>query len=108
MYHDKPRVPLFKKWLRPLVIVLILGVLCWGGILWQQNVTRDLDQQAAQQLKETVQRAAVQCYAVEGVFPENLEHLEENYGLQINHEKFIVTYDAFSSNLMPDIQVLQK
>ena len=69
MYHDKPRVPLSKKWLRPLVIVLILGVLCWGGILWQQNVTRDLDQQAAQQLKETVQRAAVQCYAVEGVFP---------------------------------------
>ena len=55
-----------------------------------------------------MQRAAVQCYAVEGVFPENLEHLEENYGLQINHEKFIVTYDAFSSNLMPDIQVLQK
>ena len=50
----------------------------------------------------------MQCYVVEGVYPENLSYLEENYGLQINTRDFYVAYDAFASNLPPDIRVRAK
>ena len=48
------------------------------------------------------------CYAAEGVYPPDLAYLEEHYGVQINEKHFAVYYDAFASNMMPDITVLEK
>ena len=50
----------------------------------------------------------MQCYAVEGSYPASLDYLEENYGLLVNHDRFIVTYEAFASNLMPQVNVLER
>lgn len=63
-------------------------------------------EQSAQSVEDTVMRSAMQCYAVEGVYPQSLDYLEEHYGLVINHDRYIVSYDAFSSNLPPQINVL--
>ena len=57
---------------------------------------------------KAVLEAAVQCYAVEGRYPESLDRLEREYGVQINHDRYIVTYDVFATNQLPDVQVLQK
>ena len=59
-------------------------------------------------LRQAVLEAAVQCYAVEGRYPESLDRLEREYGVQINHDRYIVTYDVFATNQLPDVQVLQK
>ena len=59
-------------------------------------------------IRDAVQRSALQCYAVEGVYPPSLEYLQDNYGLQINTEDFYVTYDAFASNLPPAIRVTSR
>ena len=40
--------------------------------------------------------------------PDNLDYLKERYGLVYNEDLFFVSYDAFASNLMPDIQVTRK
>ena len=53
-------------------------------------------------------RAALTCYAVEGAYPQSLEELERGYGLAYNKDAYIVSYDAFASNIMPNIQVLRK
>ena len=47
------------------------------------------------------------CYAAEGIYPPNLEYLEEYYGLQIDETRYTVHYSAFAENLMPDITVLE-
>lgn len=60
-----------------------------------------------QQLEEAVRRSAVACYAAEGIYPPDLEYLEEHYGLQVDQERYTVIYNAFASNLMPDITVLE-
>ena len=57
---------------------------------------------------DAVRRAALTCYAVEGVYPQSLEELERGYGLAYNKDAYIVSYDAFASNIMPNIQVLRK
>lgn len=56
-------------------------------------------------LSESVRKAAVHCYAVEGQYPENVAYLKENYGLTYNEKRFKVHYEMIGSNLMPDIFV---
>ncbi len=60
------------------------------------------------QLEEALRRAAVCCYANEGAYPPDLAYLVENYGVQIDNDRFTVHYELFASNLMPDITVLDK
>lgn len=108
MYHDHPYKSIRKKVLAAVAavaaaIVVLLGVTQLYGL-----VSRDMDEQAAAALRQAVVDAAVQCYAVEGKYPESLDVLENEYGVQINHARFIVTYDVYASNQLPDITVLEK
>ena len=66
---------------------------------------QEKSEEGAQAIRDAVLRSARQCYVVEGVYPPDLEYLEENYGLRINTEHYYITYDAFSSNLAPDVIV---
>ena len=55
-----------------------------------------------------VKNAVLTCYAVEGTYPESLEYLREHYKLAYNTERFVVEYDAFASNVMPEIVVRER
>lgn len=83
-----------------LLLLALLTVLCFG------HSGRDISEEGAAAIRETVRRSALQCYVVEGVYPPDLQYLEENYGLQINTEDYLVVYDCFASNLPPSIRVI--
>lgn len=108
MYHDRSPLSRLKAARRVLLVLLLAAVVILGCAWGAGRVGADLDGQGAAALKNTVMRSAVQCYAVEGYYPEDLSYLTEHYGLQINHERYIVVYEAFASNLPPQITVLQK
>lgn len=59
-------------------------------------------------VRMAVKNAALTCYSVEGAYPDDIEYLRENYGLAFNDERYVVFYDAFASNLMPSIRVVEK
>ena len=59
-------------------------------------------------VEDAVRSAALTCYAVEGAYPPGLEYLRENYGLAYDEDQYFVIYDAFASNLMPEIRVIQR
>ena len=61
-----------------------------------------------QQLETALRRAAVTCYAAEGVYPPTLEYLTVHYGVQIDEDRYQVFYEIFADNLMPNITVLEK
>lgn len=63
--------------------------------------------EGAATLQKAIQRASVQCYAIEGRYPASVDYLVENYGIQIDTEKYAVFYEGFASNMMPDITVTQ-
>ena len=71
-------------------------------------MAREYDDGSAAAIREAVQRSALQCYAVEGAYPSDLQYLEDNYGLQVNKQDFYVTYDAFASNLPPTVRVTRR
>ena len=58
-------------------------------------------------LEESIQRATVTCYAIEGSFPANISYIEEHYGVRIDRSKYAVFYEIFASNLWPEIVVIE-
>ena len=89
-----------------LVALLAAATICFSCILIGRHLDNNIAEQSLKSVKDSVLRSAVQCYAVEGVYSSSLEYLEKNYGLVINHSEYIVSYEAFSSNLMPSVTVL--
>ena len=87
------------------VLVTVVLVICLCVPL-ARTVRSDMRDDATQSIRRSVLATAVQCYSVEGVYPSDLSYLEDHYGLQINHDEYIVTYDLVASNLPPDVTVL--
>ena len=91
-----------------LLPMAVTALFLLGFITALSNLSGAQDQESQRQLEDSLRRAAVACYAVEGIYPPNLEYLEEHYGLQIDRDRYVIYYDIFGSNLMPDITVLEK
>ena len=70
------------------------------------NLNQEQSAEGKQQLENAIKKAAVSCYATEGIYPPNLQHLIDHYGIQINTAQYTVIYEPIASNLMPDITVL--
>lgn len=64
-------------------------------------------EEGARRLEEAIRRAAVSCYADEGVYPPTLESLVQRYGIQVG-EDYTVFYEAYAENLMPEITVVAR
>jgi len=79
-----------------------------GFLILISAITTTSDSQETQLVYDAVKNAALTCYAAEGSYPENLQYLRDHYKLAYNQEKFVVEYDAFASNLMPTINVLER
>jgi len=58
-------------------------------------------------LEDSLRRAAVACYAAEGVYPPDVAYLETHYGVQIDDARYTVFYEIFAENLMPQITVVE-
>ena len=103
MYSDKKK-PLILRLIPAIVVIVIAGLL----VLFFSARGSDLTEESASAIKAAVERSAKQCYAVEGVYPPNLQYLQDNYGLQVNTDDFFISYEAFASNLPPDVVVKVK
>lgn len=55
--------------------------------------------------ENAVRRCAVECYAIEGSYPEELDYIVSQYGLTYDRERFFIHYKHLGSNLMPEIKV---
>jgi hypothetical protein len=72
------------------------------------NAQRKSNEESYNILSDAIIRSAVQCYAIEGFYPPDIEYLENNYGLLVDHNKYFVSYSVFASNIIPEVQVFLK
>ena len=104
MPMGRDRISAIFRWLAALLAALCL-VLFISSLA---SVDRQQGEEGRQQLETALRRAAVACYAAEGIYPPTVEYLQQHYGVQIEEERYIVFYEIFANNLMPDITVLEK
>lgn len=96
-----------KAWSSLLAIVMAL-ILLMGFLFALGNLKQGYAREGRQQLEDALRRAAVACYAAEGIYPPTLEYLVQHYGVQIDEERYTVFYEVYAENLMPEITVLEK
>lgn len=66
---------------------------------------RGAEGEQLQIVDRAVWRAVMQCYAVEGAYPSDLQYLVDHYGLSVDPERYTVHYFAQGANLRPDVRV---
>ena len=100
--------PDFKQhiafWL-PIVAFLLLFTLFLKGVQSIEGTTLTKQQES---LETALSRSIAQCYAVEGFYPPSLTYLKEHYGLTFDSSVFLVDYEYYGNNLLPDVTVLRK
>lgn len=105
MYHEVTfKQERRRREKRLLIAVMIIAILVAGWLIlgMAQSKARE---QAAVSVRESVLTAAKQCCAVEGSYPSSLSHLEDSYGLVINHDDYVVSYEWFADNVLPSVVV---
>ena len=83
-----------------IALFLLVSTLATGG------ASDKIQTKQLEFLEDAVRRSAVQCFALEGHFPDSLSYLEEKYGLIIDRNNFAVYYESMGGNLLPQIRVI--
>lgn len=96
------------RYIAPVVgIALFCIVLMWFFIALNsaENAART---QRLEAVKRSVENGITLCYSIEGSYPENLDYLRENYGVNYDSERYLVHYDCFAANVRPSVTVMEK
>jgi hypothetical protein len=88
-------------------ILLFVAVIA-AFVLLVNNITNKNDGRELQIVRDAVKNAALTCYAVEGMYPDDLTYLRQHYNLSFNEDKYMVYYRPFASNIMPSIKVVER
>lgn len=94
-----PRRRRFSPWLLAALTPLLF-------YLFLSHAEAQVEAEGLRRVEEAVRRAAVECYALEGAYPETLDYLRRHYALSTDASRYFIAYDFLGSNLMPDITVL--
>lgn len=93
---------------RVLWVALIAAVLALAIVWGTGGLSNTVTDKQAQFVADSVRRSSVQCYAIEGRFPPTVggvEYLEKNYGLIVDHSRYVVYYESLGDNLIPQIRI---
>lgn len=85
------------------ILVSLLIILMVGSSLIRLN--RQSREAGLRVAGEALERAVMQCYALEGAYPPSLDYLVENYGLLVNQGKYVYLYEPVAGNIHPIIGV---
>ena len=88
--------------------ILIFVALIAAFVLLINNITNKNNGRELEIVRDAVKNAALTCYEVEGMYPDDLEYLREHYNLSYNEERYHVFYEPLASNLMPSIKVAER
>lgn len=96
----------------PVKMYIVSTVLFTLTIVWFLVSVGNADKAAREKqcssVEDEIMNGAVLCYSIEGEYPPNLSYLEENYGITVNSDKYIVGYDYFGANIRPTITVVER
>lgn len=105
MYHEITYAELARRRRDRIVlavVAVVFAVLLVFTALAAQAIGR---MQGAESERETIVNAAMQCCAIEGSYPSSLSHLEERYGVVVNHRDYVVNYEWLGDNVVPSVVV---
>jgi hypothetical protein len=97
------------KWIREngismLLFATVMLIMLYGF----QDAARSSQAERLRITEETLRHAVISCYALEGRYPPSVDYLQQKYGLQLDEKNYVVHYEVFAENIMPDITVMER
>ena len=91
------------------IAAIVVVLICIAAlVIALYTIVPDVNSQGTVSLRDAIVQSANQCYAIEGSYPYNLEYLESNYGLVVNHDDYSITYEVFADNVAPNVVVVER
>ncbi|MCL2168459.1 MAG: hypothetical protein FWB74_00370 [Defluviitaleaceae bacterium] len=87
--------------------VLFTGIIVMGMVIGFGTARDEAAAEGMRLLQESLTRVAIHSYSVNGHFPESLDYIVTNYNIFIDRTRFVVFYEVFASNILPDIRVFE-
>ena len=91
-----------------LILAVIAVIIILAGFIAADDFTAKRGEDDLKALEDALMRASVQCYALEGGYPPNLEYLSDNYGIILDEKTYFYLYDIQGSNIPPKISVIER
>ena len=88
-----------------MLFVVLLGTVFLVAI---NNTAGSSREEAKKALEDSIRHSVVSCYALEGRYPPTMDYLKEHYSILLDESRYVVYYDIFASNIMPEITVIER
>ena len=101
--YKKSAFDFLRAGLLPIIFTVIIMVMVVYGL---QQTSESSSAEGLRILEDSLRRAVVMNYAIEGRYPESIEYIERNFGIHIDRTRYAVHYRVFASNILPEITVV--
>lgn len=102
-FQKKKKIKNKIVFILPIFLCLLMVIILWSS---SNRIFDETKKKQEESTRDAIIKGAVQCYAVEGRYPEDLSYLEKHYGVRYDKKKFIVSYEITGSNRMPQVTVI--
>lgn len=90
-------------------ISLMLTIIFFIVLIFQiQNIALLTKKQQQINLEKALSRDIIECYALEGYYPPDLNYIEEHYGLSYNKSEFFIDYQIEGENIKPTFTIIER
>ena len=93
---------------KDIAAILVFVALIIVFVALVNNITGKGNRREMDIVKDAVKNATLTCYAVEGMYPDDLNYLIEHYNLSYIKDRYIVYYEPLASNVIPSIKVVER
>ena len=93
---------------KDIIKLLALAAVILAAVLLVNHIDTAQETAETDIVRDAIKNAALTCYAVEGAYPEDISYLRENYRLAYDEDRYMITYEAFGSNVIPTIYVTER
>lgn len=104
-WDSKKRPRIERRTLLPLLLFILIISMFMFGITDTQRKSKE---QQRDVLQQSLQRAVMHYYATEGIYPQSISEIQRHYGIVIDDKRYIVHYESFSTNVIPEITVYER
>ena len=94
------------KYIISVIVVIAAALILIFGVFG--SASSDEIEEGIQAIKNTIMEKSLQCYVIEGAYPDELSYLEEHYGLIVNRNDYYITYTPVAENIPPQVSVVPK
>jgi len=101
--YKKTALDFLRSAVLPVVFTVVIMIMIVFGL---RQTEASGSAEGLRILEDSIRRAVVMSYAIEGRYPESIEHIERRFGVHIDRSKYVVHYRIFAPNILPEIIVI--